>query len=164
MEEEALRTAAGARPRSERIAPEAVDLVKAFDAAERAVFIESLQERKFLPGAVMCQEGDNADRMWILAKGSVSVRLRGSGAADSMRVSSVGAGMTVGEMSLFDGAPRSATIVCDEEVEGYELTRATFDQLVEQHPQIARKIFSYFALELAQRVRMLNRDLSAANR
>jgi SulP family sulfate permease len=164
MEEEALRTAAGTRPRSERIAPEEVDLMKVFDEHERAVLISSLQGRKFPSSAVMCKEGEDADRMWILVKGSVSVRLRGPGPDDSLRVSSVGAGMTVGEMSLFDGGPRSATVVCDEEVEGYELTRAAFDQLVEQHPQIARKLFSYFTRELAQRVRVLNRDLRAANR
>ena len=164
MEEEALRTAAGARPRPERIAPEAVDLMKVLDESERAILIASLQPRKFPSGAVMCKEGEGADRMWILAKGSASVRLRGPGADDSLRVSSVGAGMTVGEMSLFDGGARSATVVCDEEVESYELTRAAFDHLVERHPPIARKLFSHFARELAQRVRVLNGDLRAANR
>jgi sulfate permease, SulP family len=164
MEEEALRTAAGARPRSEPIAIEAVDLVKVFDERERAAFISSLQERKFSLGSVMCKEGEDADRMWILVKGSVSIRLRGAGADESLRVSSIGAGMPVGEMSLLDGGPRSATVVCDAEVEGYELTRSAFDRLVEQQPQIARKLFSYFTRELAQRVRLLNRDLRTANR
>jgi SulP family sulfate permease len=138
--------------------------MKVFDERERAAFISSLQGRKFSSGAVMCKEGEDADRMWMLVKGSVSVRLRGPGPDASLRVSSIGAGMTVGEMSLLDGGPRSATVVCDEEVESYELTRAAFEQLVEQHPQIARKVFSYFTRQLTQRIRVLNRDLRAANR
>jgi sulfate permease, SulP family len=163
MEEEALRTATAARPRPDRIAPESADLLKAFDEHERAVFMSGLEQRTFPSGAVMCKEGEDADRMWILAKGSVSVRVHGPGPEASLRVSSVGPGMTVGEMSLFDGGPRSATVVCDEEVESYELTRTAFDRLVQQHPQIARKLFSYFTRELVQRVRVLNRDLGAAN-
>jgi sulfate permease, SulP family len=164
MEEEALRTTTGVRPRSEPIAPEAVDLLKVFDERERAAFISRLQARKFPSGAVICKEGEDADRMWILAKGSVSIRLRRPRPDEFLRVSSIGAGMLAGEMSLLDGGPRSATVVCDEEVEGYELTRAAFDQLTGQHPQIARKVFSYFTRELAKRVRVLNRELRAANR
>jgi sulfate permease, SulP family len=164
MEEEALLTAGGARRRSEPIAPEAMDLMKAFDEHERDVFMSSLQGRKFPAGAVMCEEGEDADRMWILTAGTVSVRVRGPGQGDPSRVSNVGAGMTVGEMSLLDGGLRSATVVCDEDVESYELTRAGFDQLVERHPPLARKLFNYFTRQLIQRVRLLTLDLRAANR
>ncbi|MGP0091609.1 MAG: SulP family inorganic anion transporter [Xanthobacteraceae bacterium] len=159
MEEEALRTGAQARPRSEPISFAAHDLVKGLDAGEIAVLGSLLTPRDFPARAVMCTEGEEADRMWILTKGSVSVRLSLHDSHDPRRIASMSAGTTVGEMALLEGGRRAATVVCDEEVSTYELTRETFDNVLRSHPQIARKLLMYFAQEMSQRLRVLHQDL-----
>jgi SulP family sulfate permease len=159
MEEAALRAAADARPASQAIPLAALDLFKDLDAAELAIVRGLLVARDFPAGAVMCGEGESADRMWILTKGSVSVRLQAATANDR-RIAGVGAGTTVGEMALFEGGrKRAATVVCDEDVSSYELDLTAFETIVLEHPQIARKLFTYFARVLVGRVRMLHQDL-----
>ncbi len=96
--------------------------------------------------------------MWILTRGSVSVRLRATG-QNERRIASMAAGTTVGEMSLIEGGRRSATVVCDEDVSGYELSRSAFETIVNDHPHIARKLFTHFTRDLAQRLRELHADL-----
>jgi CRP-like cAMP-binding protein len=54
-------------------------------------------------------------------------------------------------------------VVCDEGVECYELSRAAFEAILRDHPLLARKLYTYFAREMAQRVRVLNDDLRALN-
>ena len=158
MEEAALR-AADARPRSQAIPLAALDPFKDLDAAELTVVQALLIPRDFPAGAVMCREGDNADRMWILTKGSVSVRLQAA-AQNDRRIAGMAAGATVGEMALLEGGQkRSATVICDEDVSSYELGLPAFETIMRDHPQIARKLFTYFTRDLVQRVRLLHQDL-----
>ncbi len=159
MEEEALRSVAPARPRNEAIPLAELDLFRALDGGERSTVQALLVARDFPAGAAMCREGDEADRMWILTNGSVSVRLNAA-AQSERRISSMAAGTTVGEMGLLEGnRRRSATVVCDEDVSSYELDRPAFETILRDHPQIARKLFSYFTRDLVQRLRMLHEDL-----
>jgi CRP-like cAMP-binding protein/anti-anti-sigma regulatory factor len=159
MEETALRATAEARPRQESIPLAALDLFKDFDASELAIVRAQLIPRDFPAGALVCSEGEEAERMWILTKGSVSVRLRVPLPRDGRRIASMAAGTTVGEMAVLEGGQRSATVVCDENVSCYELSRAAFDTIQRDHPQVARKLFTYFAREMVQRVRVLHQDL-----
>jgi len=127
MEEAALRAAAPARPRSETIPLAAIDLVKDLTADELAALEPLLVRREFPAGAVICSEGDDADRMWILTSGSASVRLRAAAPHATRRIASMGPGTTVGDMALLEGGRRSATVVADEEVFSYELSRAALE-------------------------------------
>lgn len=163
MEEETLRTSAEARSRSEPIPLDALDLVKGLDTEERRLLASLLIPRAFASGTLLCTEGEEADRMWVISKGSVSVRLEAASRSDSRRIASMSAGTTVGEMALLEARKRSATVVCDEGVECYELSRAAFEAILRDHPLLARKLYTYFAREMAQRIRVLNEDLRALN-
>jgi sulfate permease, SulP family len=161
MEEETLRTATEARSRGEPIPLDALDLVKDLDLRERNMLTPLLIPRTFACGAVVCTEGEDADRMWIISKGSVSVRLDMGNRNDTRRIASIGPGTTVGEMALLEGGTRSATVVCDDDVASYELSRASFDALLRDHPLLARKLYTYFAQQMVQRIRILHGDLRA---
>src|SRR5271156_1729356 len=73
------------------------------DAAERSVLAPMLTPRQFPAQAVICAEGEEADRMWIIRKGSVSVLLGQANGTDARRIASMGAGTTVGEMAMLEG-------------------------------------------------------------
>ena len=120
---------------------------------------EVLIRREFAPGEVICREGDEGDRMWLLAKGSVSVRLTLSGGRESLRIASLARGTTIGEMSLIDSARRSASIIADEPVVCYELLQDGFSKMLAQYPTIAAKLLSNLARELSRRLRRTSEDL-----
>jgi CRP-like cAMP-binding protein len=118
-----------------------------------------LTRRDFEPGEIICSEGDEGDRMWLLAKGSVSVRLTLGAGRQSMRIASLARGTAIGEMSLIDSARRSATIVADEQVVCYELLRDNFAMMLSDFPTIATKLLSNLARELSRRLRLTSEDL-----
>ena len=101
--------------------------------------------------------------LWVIRKGSLSVRLEPTSRGDPRRVASMGAGTTVGEMALLEVGKRSASVVCDEDVECYELSHAAFEAILHDHPLLARKHNTFFARELVQRIRVLNDDLRLLN-
>jgi HEAT repeat protein len=69
---------------------------------------ELSREEEVPPGQPLCEEGvpDSGDLFVVLA-GRASVLVKGAGGA----VAEVGPGEVVGELSLLDGSPRSATVV-----------------------------------------------------
>jgi CRP/FNR family transcriptional regulator, cyclic AMP receptor protein len=59
-----------------------------------------------------------------------------------------------GEMALIDGAPRSATIAAEGELQTMRISRKQFMRLVEREPSIGVAMLE----ELAGRVRRLEKD------
>jgi len=98
--------------------------------------------RHYRRGALLIQEGDTGDTLFIVLKG----RLRAFVADASGRELTLGlygALEYVGEMSL-DGGPRSANVEATEATTCSVVTRATLLAYIAQHPE--------FALELMARV------------
>ncbi len=159
MEEASLREA-DPRPPGHVIALAELDVASELNGDELRVLAATLVTRDFAPGDVICREGGDADRMWVLTRGSVSVRLH---AGDrSRRIASIAAGATVGEMAMLEGIHRSATVTADGEVSAYELSREAFEAILRQHPTLGQKLLGYFAREMTRRLRLLHRDLRSA--
>jgi sulfate permease, SulP family len=153
MEEEALRRQAEGRPPVEQLSLGDLDLVKGLDADELALLRSRLVPREFASGEIICSEGDRADRLWLLTRGTVSVRMALVG-RESVRIASLAMGTVVGEMALLGTGYRSATVVADNDVSCLELEESAIRALLDEHPRIASKILRNFAREMARRVRI----------
>jgi SulP family sulfate permease len=162
MEERSLQQSVGGRVRAEVLALEQIDFLDGVSASEMAELNNLLTLREFKCGDVVCREGDAGDRMWLIVKGSVSVRLRIDGHHETRRIAGLGRGTTVGEMTLVEAVPRSATIVADEDVVSYELPREHFDVLLKEQPILAAKLLGNLARELTRRLRQTSQDLRFA--
>lgn len=97
--------------------------------------------------------------MWLLTKGSVSVRLRLSNPHGTRRIASCATGTTVGEMAFIEAGSRSASVMADEDTICYELGRAAYDQILRDHPAVANKLLTNLSLELARRLRRTSDEL-----
>ncbi|HZL31906.1 MAG TPA: SulP family inorganic anion transporter [Pseudolabrys sp.] len=139
-----------------------IDFFTGVSADELKALHRVLKLREFAAGEAICREGDAGDRMWLLAKGSVSVRLEVKDQRGSRRIASLGRGTVFGEMALIEGARRSASIVADEAVACYELTSEDFAVLLRDSPGIAATIMRNTARELARRLRRTSEDLRHA--
>ena len=158
VEDQAI-AAHGGRGSGDEIPLAELDTVRMFGPSEQEVFSELLTRQCYSRGEALCRQGDQADRMWLIAKGTVSVRLQAL--SKQATIASLAAGTTVGEMAVLEGNPRSATVVADGDVVVYELTRISLERCLREHPQIAVKLFEYFAREMARRVRLLDQDLQS---
>ncbi len=159
MEEKSLQLHAERRDRADVLDLHDIDFLSGLAMEELEWLREVLTKREFAAGDTICREGDEGDRMWLLAKGSVSVRLISADGRVNLRIASLSCGTTIGEMALVENARRSATIVADEYVIGYELLGDGFARLVSERPVIATKLLTNLSRELARRLRRTSQDL-----
>jgi CRP/FNR family transcriptional regulator, cyclic AMP receptor protein len=64
-------------------------------------------------------------------------------------------GEIFGEMAIIEEAPRSATIVADEDVKALEFNKANFEILIKSKPEIAIKLLKVFANRIYDQKRRL---------
>ena len=157
MEEEALSREVRATPESVPLARH--DLMRGLSAAELELVAGLLRRTGFPAGAELCREGDEATEMWILTRGSVSVRLSFAGATRMKRIASLGVGTIVGDMAFIEGSRRSATTVADEEVECYVIDRAAYAAILRDHPEIGTKLLTNLLGETMRRLRATSDEL-----
>ncbi len=159
MEEAALSREVRASPES--VPLERHDLTRGLTAEELASVAALLRPIGFPAGAVLCQEGEAAHEMWILTRGSVSVRLHVAGTGRMKRVASLGVGTVAGDIAFVEGSTRSATIIADEDVECYVLDREGYDDLLRRHPEIGIKLLANLLGETMRRLRATSEELRA---
>ena len=140
-----------------RAKPADYELLQALFKDELGVIEKLLKPCSFRPGQKIINAGDDAREMFFLVRGHVSVLLPGE---DRHRLATFSPGMSFGEMALLDGAPRSANIVADSEVECHLLPLKDFQALGETHPAIKIKILEKLCLDLTGKIRKANREFS----
>jgi CRP-like cAMP-binding protein len=86
-------------------------------------------------GEVIIKEGDQAAGVFIIVSGKVEV-VRGQGRNEQV-LATLGPGDFFGEMALFEGFPRNATVRALEDTECLALTRWDFLAELKNHPEIA---------------------------
>jgi MFS superfamily sulfate permease-like transporter len=154
MEDAGLRKECPADQRTGIVSFEEHDFTRGLDSRERAILQTYLRGCEFQPGEILCREAEPADRMWLLTKGSVSVRLGVADARRVRRMATLPMGTVTGSMALLGaGAFALADIVADEHVMAYELDRSAFDDILRDHPLLAAKMLRNVGRELSRRLR-----------
>jgi glutaminase len=149
------------------------DLTK-FSLAELALFrglsrdelklLEALvRPLVFEAGATIVREGDAARLFFIVARGSVTIRLRVRSEAceRAVRVASLGPGLSFGEMALLDGQARSADVIADDRVVCYGFSVDSLRDLGRAHPNLIATILGNMMRDLSERLRRANDEIRA---
>ncbi len=92
--------------------------------------------RAFKAGDVIIKENDQAAGFFVITSGKVEV-VRGADGDKPEVLNTLGQGDFFGEMALFEGFPRSATVRCLEDTECLALTRWDFRAELTSHAEIA---------------------------
>ena len=100
-------------------------------------------------GETLCTEGEKGDKMFIIESGKVSV-LKGVDDHEPIEVAVLQNGDIAGEMGLFGQKKRTATLRAKTECKLWMLHYAVFEQLLEQHPSLARGLLNYMSSHLAR--------------
>ncbi len=111
------------------------------------------------PGEYVFREGDRGDYICFVEEGSLDVMKRSS-AGGSAIIATLTKGRSVGEMSVIDNFPRSATIRARTKATLLTLTRSRFDLILEQEPTIGVKILKGIARLLSQNLRRTSSQLA----
>jgi MFS superfamily sulfate permease-like transporter len=152
-EERDLATHDRGSPQSGAIELAQHDFLRGLSSADCQILASLLQKKTFAKGTLLATEGEAGDRMWLIGKGSVDIRLRVNDARGSRRIASLATGTTVGEMALIEDAARSASIIAAEDVECWELNRTTYETIMRNHPHIGTQLLTNLFREMANRLR-----------
>ena len=93
-------------------------------------------QRSAAAGEVIIKENDQAAGFFIISSGKVDF-IRGEGTDKPELLNTLGPGDFFGEMALFEGFPRVATVKATEDSELLAMTRWDFTAEMKNHPEIA---------------------------
>ncbi|GAB3548600.1 hypothetical protein GCM10027343_29190 [Noviherbaspirillum agri] len=103
-------------------------------------------------GTVVFNEGDAGSYMCLLVKGEVDI-LKNDHEGVPRRIVNVTRGKTIGEMSIIDGEPRSATCIASQESVLLLLTKENYQRIIKEKPVLAVHILARLAKLMSQRLR-----------
>lgn len=92
-------------------------------------------------GEIIFKEGDNGDSFFDVLKGSVGIYVN-YGQPDEKKLTEVKAGSILGEMSLIDAFPRSATAVALEDVDADEVSVDQVKEYFKSNPDKIERILN----------------------
>jgi len=110
--------------------------------------------RVFENGQVIVSQGESGDCMYVILHGAVEV-LRTEGGRE-IPLTVLGAGDVFGEMALFGGEPRSATVRAKGEARLLTVDKRGFLKRVHQDPSLAFRILR----NLSERIRTLDEEVT----
>jgi CRP/FNR family transcriptional regulator, cyclic AMP receptor protein len=111
--------------------------------------------RNWEAGEVVFREGDRGETCFVIQTGAVRV-LRGSPGGRSITLAEMRDGDMFGELAIFDGEERSATVEAIEETSAVALLASDVRRLLLSHPDTAVKMLS----ALARRLRTANEQIA----
>jgi len=118
----------------------------------------------FETGSVLVKEMDVGRRLIIVRAGTAAVTRRGVRTGPTTRgeevitrrLATVGPGDVVGELSILDGQPTSASVVAETPMEALVLYRTRFNQLLRSTPQLYPRLI----VGLVGRIRDIDRRVA----
>jgi CRP-like cAMP-binding protein len=94
-------------------------------------------------GKVLIREGERGREFFVLLEGNAEVT------KDGRKINTVGPGDFFGEIALVSHSPRTATVTATSPVHTLVITERSFARLLEEQPEIQRKVLVALAERLA---------------
>ena len=142
----------------EEIPLEKLGIFAGFSSAEIAALAGEIRRETYAPGDIIFREGDPGDEVFVIAKGTASIFIGQPGGGD-IRLATFAPGTVFGELALLDEGRRSASVVANEELVCYGLTKTSFASLARKTPMVAIKLIAALGRELSARLRAANRTI-----
>jgi predicted acylesterase/phospholipase RssA/CRP-like cAMP-binding protein len=122
------------------------------EPAARAFVCERLVPRVLPGGRVLMHQGDHDDSMFLVGVGRLRVTVTRDDGTEA-RVAELGRGELVGELAVMSDEPRSATVTALRDSHVFELSSASFADLVARFPAALREMSSEVVRRLVRSFR-----------
>jgi len=113
--------------------------------------------RHYVKGESIFRKGDVGAELYVVLEGEVRIHLDHDG--HEVTLARHGPSKVVGEMSVFDDQPRSASAQAAETTTVRVLRRDRMQAIVHEHPEVLLE----FVKNLSQRLRTMNEQLEAVS-
>jgi len=134
-----------------------------FSDPDLAAVADRLRERELRKRQILFREGDPGAEMFIVRRGTILISKAVTGKVEQVLVRVEPADF-FGEMSLFDGSPRSATAQAETDVELLILERESLQAMTETAPRAAAAFFYEMVQVFMERLRRSTQQVAEATR
>ena len=112
----------------------------------------SAEVRTFVRGQCIMRQGEPGDDVYVVIEGNVQVSaaVERGGIVTQATLSTLGPGDTLGELSLLDGLPRSATCLVADDTRCLRLGRSDFLEALQRHWSLSKTLLAALAQRLRQ--------------
>lgn len=132
-----------------------VPLFGALDENDQAELRDRMTETTLRRGETLFDEGDQGDRLYIVVEGKVKLGHTAPDGRENL-IAVLGPGEMVGELTLFDPGPRTATATAVAQSRLLTLEHSALMGLLDTRPELAKHMLK----ALAQRLRRTNEALA----
>lgn len=133
-----------------------IGLFSGLTDSELAALAEIASRRSFAKNAIIINEGDETDSLYLILSGKVKVVLSDEDGKEVI-ISILEPGDYFGEMSLIDSEPRSARVVTMLDSQFSIIHKTDFNKVLDGNPDLARNLL----VGLAQRLRAANKNIES---
>jgi SulP family sulfate permease len=119
-----------------------------------------LERREVSQGEILMQRGDPPNEMYFVEGGLITVQVETLD-GQVIRLRSIRGGATVGEMGLYLGSVRTASVIASRPSTVYRLSAESLKNMHTQDPDVAALLHEWIARLLAERLADNNRTIEA---
>lgn len=133
------------------------------DSALAERLAQDCTRREFAEGVVIARQGEAATSMHFILEGRVGVIVE-QDSGRRVRVRSLGAKTTIGEMGLITHKPRSGTLETEAASVLYELPLDAYERIRRENPALGQALLAYVTEVMAERLSFANRVIGVLQR
>jgi SulP family sulfate permease len=122
-----------------------------------------LEQVLLQPGERLIARGDQADAMYFIESGRLSVYLELS-KEKRVRLRTLQRGSSVGEMGLYLNQPRVAAVIAEQLSIAYRLSRLSLEKMEHDEPQLAAQFHAMMVRMLSEMLSLTTRHVEALNK
>ncbi len=125
-----------------------VDLFAGLDKKDLQLLAGACQERKYSAGSTLIKQGDTGVGLYVITGGTVHITKATDPDRAEIDLGTAGPGNVLGEMSLLDDLPRSATVTAVDDVTALLLPVWEFRTTLRNQPNIALRLLTTLSRRL----------------
>ncbi len=125
-----------------------VDLFAGLDKKDLQILTKACQERTYKAGSTLIKQGDTGVGLYVIISGTVRITQANNPDKAEVDLGTAGPGSVLGEMSLLDDLPRSATVTAITDVTALLLPVWEFRTTLRNQPDIGLRLLSVLSHRL----------------
>ncbi|QTN27906.1 Crp/Fnr family transcriptional regulator [Rhodoferax sp. AJA081-3] len=133
-----------------------VSLFSTLTPEQAEALAATVSKKRFKRGEILVEQGKKTDALFIVLTGRTRVLMTDSKGREVI-LATLASGDYVGEMSLIDNAPHSATVVADQQVDVLVLGRDSFLRCLGENMEMSHAVMRV----LVQRLRKASENISS---
>lgn len=127
-------------------------LFRDFSRKEIEILARYMHAYRAPKGTVLYREGERNSFLSLITHGKLDI-LKADQGEQGRKIATIRSGSVIGEISLIDDFPHSASAIMTEDAELLTLTKANLQRITEDYPLLGNKILWRIAWQLCARLR-----------